>query len=217
MSRKLYLSFVLLLGLPTSTEASSFACPDANSSGPVSLVIPADAVANASSSANGGIALETTSAVGELCTLTLEYEDESGAVSKPIARSYDGNGWEKTAGAFSQSLPMPDCSSGLNCIFLDLPPPEGDKNYVLTSYFHAGFGEKAEVARFLEQSTFGPSRDTINQLHSSSAGGDKYRSWIYNQVYNVPMTSHREWFRRRTVPVSRIEQGMKWVFKQIRF
>ena len=121
---------VLFIGLTTSIEASSsFACPDGNLSGPVSLEIPTDAVANAST--NGGIALETTSTVGELCTLTLEYHDESGAaVSKPIARSYDGNGWEKTAGAFSQSLPKPDCSSdSASCTIFDLPPPEGNKRY----------------------------------------------------------------------------------------
>lgn len=193
---------VLFIGLTTSTEASSsFACPDGNLSGPVSLEIPTDAVADASSN----IALGTTSAVGELCTLTLEYHDESGAViSKPIARSYDGNGWEKTAGAFSQSLPKPDCSSGsTSCTIFDLPPPESNKRYVLTSYIHNGFGDMAEASRFLEQSTFGPTRDTINKLHS---GGNKYREWVYDQVYNVPMTSHREWFRRRTVPVSITEE-----------
>jgi hypothetical protein len=48
-----------------------------------------------------------------------------------------------------------------------------------------------EVARFLEQATFGPTREALDSFSGSFAG------WVKDQQENVPLTSHRAYFRER--------------------
>eukprot|EP00586_Coscinodiscus_wailesii_P011040 CAMPEP_0172493050 /NCGR_PEP_ID=MMETSP1066-20121228/24373_1 /TAXON_ID=671091 /ORGANISM="Coscinodiscus wailesii, Strain CCMP2513" /LENGTH=895 /DNA_ID=CAMNT_0013263005 /DNA_START=387 /DNA_END=3071 /DNA_ORIENTATION=+ len=132
---------------------------------------------------------------GDLCILSIQ-EPES--TSKPVGRSYDGADWEISAGPFAQSLSAPICSESV-CIFVGLPEPDSaNESYVLTSYHHDGFGIEAEAARFLEQATFGPTRSTIDNLVAS--GENKYTTWVKNQIETVPMSSHREYYRRRVNP-----------------
>ncbi len=181
-----------------------FACPPADSaSGPVSVTIPTSAVIASTSSQAGGIQISLSSQTGDLCTLTLKKSNYAFASPEafqgaPIARSYDGLAWEKTAGPLSATLPKPICTTSY-CTFVGLPPPDSNEDtYLLTSYSHSGFGVEAEAARFLQQASFGPSRDTINGLVATS--GDKFEKWVKNQIQNVPLSSHREYYRRRVVP-----------------
>jgi len=186
------------LSANSANAAYHFTCP--NDAG-TNVVIPAIDIIQAASSPAGGITVDNTATSRHLCTLTLQdASNPSTAVSIPVARSFDGGDWEIAAGPLAQTLPSPTCSSSV-CTLVGLPPPdtEQDEMYVLTSFSHTGFGEEAEAARFLEQATFGPTRAAINSLVSS--GGDKYKMWIKDQVENVPMSSHREYYRRRANPV----------------
>ena len=188
----------------SASAAYHFTCPDVGTS----ETIPASDIVQAASSSAGGITIDNTSASGNLCTLTLQDADTSNAVPLqiPVARSFDGYDWEVTAGPLSQILPSPTCSASV-CTFRDLPLPAQNKAYALTSYSHSspGTGPEVDAARFLEQATFGPTQETIDSLvasSSSSTGEDKYMNWVKHQIENVPMSSHREHYRRRANPVS---------------
>ena len=163
----------------TNNPNNSFVCPPIN----VPLNIqPSD----------GPITIEPTAQSGDLCTLTLQ--DVSG-IPVPVARSYDGSDWEVTAGPFASILSPPTCFNG-KCTFEKLPEPDStQKKYVLTSYFHIGFGAQADAARLLEQATFGPTRATIDAL-AAVPSADKYEAWVKDQIA-TPMTSHREYYRKR--------------------
>ncbi len=179
---------------PVVAVANHFACPPPGSS----IVIPRTAIEA------GYIQLDVTSSNGgDLCTLTLQDSSNGPSVPIPVSRSYDGRDWEITAGPFSDTMSQPDCVTSV-CTFSDFPPLKNDDDvsYVLTSYFRDvdDIGAEAEVARFLEQATFGPSRDTIQDLANSNAGQDKYFNWVKNQVENIPMNSHREYFRKYMNP-----------------
>ena len=54
---------------------------------------------------------------------------------------------------------------------------------------------KEELARFLEQATFGPTLDAINDFGPLVAVNDGIASWIQDQMDNQEMTLHRKWFR----------------------
>jgi hypothetical protein len=56
---------------------------------------------------------------------------------------------------------------------------------------------QSEAARFLEQATFGPTRDSVAQLGDDLS--NNIPAWIQNQMdpSTVPLTSHREAFRRQ--------------------
>jgi len=175
------------------SESFHFSCPEVGVNGnPVSMVIETSSILGAGA---GGISVDSTSMSGDLCILSIQ-EPES--TSKPVGRSYDGADWEISAGPFAQSLSAPICSESV-CIFVGLPEPDSaNESYVLTSYHHDGFGIEAEAARFLEQATFGPTRSTIDNLVAS--GENKYTTWVKNQIETVPMSSHREYYRRRVNP-----------------
>ena len=202
--------------MPTSLPYH-FTCPNEVGS---PVIIPSISIVQAPSSPVGAITIDRTLALGNLCTLTLQYSPKSNdnqeSVSEagisiplqiPVARSFDGGNWEVVAGPLSQVVPSPICSldtSTSTCTFNGLPPPPQDQVYALTSYLHTSPMAKADEARFLEQATFGPTQETIGSL--ASAGGDKYMNWVKNQIYNVPMSSHREHYRSRANPVSTKKQ-----------
>ncbi len=221
-SKQAFLCFAILLtagggAVVTAQEPHRFDCPQASSSGePVSLIIPTHDVVAAASSSTGGISTAITSQSGDLCTLTLQdniSSDSDPVLHVPIARSYDGRDWEATAGPLSDTLSSSlTCSEDKVCTFVGLSAPKLDtQSYVLTSYYHTGFGQEAEAARFLEQATFGSTRSTIDDLVTSSLSQEeKYKMWVKNQVENVPMSSHREMYRLNANAVSSILLIMCW-------
>lgn len=159
---------LLVSSCSSATAAYHFACPDAGTS----VTIPGSDIVQAASSSAGGITVDKTLASGNLCTLTLQDtndDDPSTVVPIPVARSFDGGNWEITAGPLSRTLPSMTCSPS-DCTFVGLPllasdtDDELNKIYVLTSYSHASPGPEADAARFLEQATFGPTRETIDSL-----------------------------------------------------
>jgi hypothetical protein len=115
----------------------------------------------------------------------------------PIARSYLNYDWEPTAGPYAAKLVVSSCD-GNKCTLVipSLPSTEANAIMVLMSYKYS-IDTQSEAARFLEQATFGPTRDSVEQL-----GVELWfniPSWIQSQMdpYTVPLTSHRETFRRQ--------------------
>jgi len=132
-----------------------------------------------------------------LCILTKAVVDANGAMSSiaPVARSYDGQAWEKSAGEFATMLlygqEFGDYTSGSQ---ITLPELDGGSKYFLTSYSYS-LSEENTVARMLETATFGT---TLSDLENW-VQGTTFVDWVDDQI-KKPITSHREFFRQRVNP-----------------
>jgi len=143
MSRHIFsgsgaVTFALLLATTTggADAATSYTCPPVDTP---TVITEATTVT-----------LGSTTAKSELCTLT-RRQASSGARRVPVARSYAGRSWEKSAGLFARSGSglVVDCGGGTECD-LTLPTLGEDQEYVLESFSYDVTAE-AEAARFLEQ------------------------------------------------------------------
>jgi hypothetical protein len=63
--------------------------------------------------------------------------------------------------------------------------------YELAAFDHE-LSRRDEIARFLEQTSFGPTRQALDNF-----SGKSIAQWVHDQQENVPMTSHREYYRHR--------------------
>jgi hypothetical protein len=128
-----------------------------------------------------------------LCTLVQVSPD--GLSFKPVARSYAGNRWEAYSGEFA-SLKWTCTGTSCNVI---LPPLEDGAKYQLTTFANptSSAVRKNEIARFLEQATFGPTRSEIAKLNTTANLQQAFAAWIKDQQSKVPLTSHRAAFRQR--------------------
>ena len=152
---------------------------------------------------------------GVITTLSEVTVDANGTESFviPIARSYNGNGWEKEPGRIVEDT-MYDVD--WNCYFgaceIDLPDLGPNKQYKLSSneaplrYTDPSLNSNDNVvARFLEQATFGATQADIDSINSATstrrrlAVEDNINSWIIDQMDETvtPPTSHREYWRAR--------------------
>jgi hypothetical protein len=68
--------------------------------------------------------------------------------------------------------------------------------FQLTSFKTPPYSTNDEIARFLEQATFGPTLDDIEKFDTSNLQLS-FANWVKAQQTIEPMTSHREYFRRR--------------------
>lgn len=143
--------------------------------------------------------LSTVSNPDGLCTLVRRNINPPHRRA-PVARSYANRPWETTAGLFAntqQSGLDIDCtSSGTGECDVTLPPLNAGEEYILESYVHSSPSSDATAARFLEQSTFGATREDIDAL---VATGLDFESWLHDQM-NMPVSSLREFYRRRVNP-----------------
>ena len=166
--------------------STSFPCPDVDGAS-VNFVV-----------ASTGALIELGLSTGDrLCTLVRVAPD--GASFKPIGRSYNGHNWESSAGEFSASVSF-GCGSTSCMVRLASLVNTGGAVYQLTSFdtpvLHAG--QRDEIARFLEQATFGPTRAAINAFGTSSTNlQSTFATWIRTQQTSVPITSHRALWRSR--------------------
>ena len=114
---------------------------------------------------------------------------------KPVGRTYLGYEWEASSGEFS-SLEW-KCDTTL-CI-VDLPPLPNNYVYKVTTFgppetFRSGGVD--EVARFLEQATFGPTLSDILKFNTNNLL-KSFAEWVKEQQETIPLTSHRAMFRTR--------------------
>jgi hypothetical protein len=132
-------------------------------------------------------------ATNGLCTLVQISPD--GQSFKPVGRSYSGNPWEAYTGDFA-SLTW-SCSEA-SCD-VDLPALDDGTFYQLTTFATptSSSVRKNEIARFLEQATYGPTRTEVTKLNASANLQQAFAAWIKEQQSTVPLTSHRAAFRQR--------------------
>ena len=125
-----------------------------------------------------------------LCTIT---EITSGGFLKPVLRSYNARDWEATPGDYS-GFKLPRCFGGVCNVTLPLLP--SGSSFQLTSFKRPPYSTKDEIARFLEQATFGPTLDDIEKFDTSNLQLS-FANWVKAQQTMEPLTSHREYYRRR--------------------
>ena len=136
-----------------------------------------------------------------LCTLIRHNVAAGGTQRAPVARSFASRGsWEVSAGLFSNAATSGlslDCDTGdgTTCD-VTLPPVNNGQQYILETFTRPTLSAEALSARFLEQSTFGTTRESMNDLVAS---GLNYSNWIIEQM-NMPVSSMREYYRKRTNP-----------------
>ena len=163
------------------------------------------------------ILLEPTSGEGELCTLTRKNSEFS-TTYIPIARSYDGNDWSRSAGKYLEQMQNEatcgtSATNGLNYnageYLCQLAVPTlliTNDGYFLTKFdeSEAASSSQTRAARFLEFATFGGTRDEITNLSNDidTSGNYAIASWVHDQVSPtvIPITSHRKYFRERMSP-----------------
>jgi hypothetical protein len=117
----------------------------------------------------------------QLCTLTKINSVDDTIVQ--LSRSYHGNDWEaygsKAFGSIQWKCDATVCSTKL--------PSRAGILLTLTTFSYDTFTVQDERARFLEQTTFGP---TFAEIATTT----NYASWMQDQ-FAVPPTSHREYYR----------------------
>ena len=133
-----------------------------------------------------------TSNSNRLCTLV--QISSNGQSLKPVGRSYAGYDWEASSGDFA-TLGW-SCNGGSSCV-VNLPPLPTGALYQLTSFDAPELfrNEIDEVARFLEQATFGPTRADIGSFGVTNLP-QVFANWVQEQQVGIPITSHRAMFRR---------------------
>ena len=182
------------------------------------------------------IAIAKTSGIGALCTLSLQIYDDTnknfGII--PISRSYNGNDWERAGGTYVATYLRDewDCSSTSTSTCSILLPPLSVSSSILTSASNTSYilqtrsipsssnssnpsnnNPPAEVARFLEAASFGPTPTDLSSWVSSGTNTDvlstSFAQYIYDQSRTVPATLHRQYFRRTANP--------RWTFHKPEF
>ena len=115
-----------------------------------------------------------------------------------VARNF-GSSWHNT---FPNTETLTNVN-GLTAHERDLTHPQ--VYYRLSSASSQALNNEKSVARFLQQATFGPTLSTINQFPGINSNDlndspySNYATWIQQQI-NLPITSHRAFFRERSNP-----------------
>ena len=119
----------------------------------------------------------------------------------PVARSYNSNNWDHLAGPYAQEL-LISCADdpAVQCL-LEIPVLANLKEgrFVLLPFQHSLSDSKSVVSRFFHQTTFGPTISMIKAWDYSKEVDTEFASWVENQMdqSSTPITSHREYFRKR--------------------
>lgn len=128
------------------------------------------------------------------CGIFIRKESETGNLI-PLARSYSGKGWEAAPG------PLACPTKHVNATTIFLPPLQDTNDRYVILAKDGYMSERKQVSKFLEMTTFGPRRAEIDALTADGEwmtdGASKRASYIRSQI-DLPITSHREYWRRRT-------------------
>lgn len=119
----------------------------------------------------------------------------------PIARSYQGGDWLRSAGPYAQDLVI-SCLSSSSACDLQIPilPKLQEGRLVLMPYQYSLTDDRAIVSRFFHQTTFGPTLSMIHDWDYSAASLEQEMArWLQDQMDPevTPMTSHRAFLRQR--------------------
>mmetsp|Transcript_3881 Transcript_3881/g.6489 ORF Transcript_3881/g.6489 Transcript_3881/m.6489 type:complete len:2423 (+) Transcript_3881:72-7340(+) len=139
----------------------------------------------------------------ELKSCTLVEVNAEGYL-KPVGRSYSSLPWENVQGDYSTL----DYRCEQESCLVDLPLLAAGSLYQLKSFDQPVYTADDLIARFFEQTTFGPTQTDIASFNNSTrrrllAGGANstlelaFASWVKDHQTSVPMTSHREFYRKR--------------------
>jgi hypothetical protein len=133
----------------------------------------------------------TRSSSTSICML---WRVTDGLSRQPVARSYEGHAWEASAAPAFGSLTFAcdDDDSSQVCT-TTLPPLLQDTDYYEMATLTHELPPRDQVARFLEQTTFGPTWENLVDFTSSEAS---FATWIQEQQDSVPSSSHRNFYRR---------------------
>jgi hypothetical protein len=112
----------------------------------------------------------------------------------PFARSYDGNEWEAAPGPLAINAKDVVCASSSCSILLPALANVGDSYIMFTK--NSSQDDRTRIARFLEQTTFGPRMTEIDDLDDGSWGKVPMAQYMKNQI-GLNATSHREYYRKR--------------------
>ena len=166
--------------VPSSANTLNLICPDVGST-PIIVT------------SNSRVSL-SVSDPETLCTLTRIQTSETGETTSiaPVARSYEGNNWEAVKGPYNLDF---SCENNRCTTFV----PDDPYSFYLTTYDDKsqGLGVQERASRFLEQATFGPTMKSIASFGDDQDLNSKIENWIQDQVENQPVTSHREYYRKR--------------------
>lgn len=127
------------------------------------------------------------STTGQVRILSLATDQPT---PKPVARSYDGNIWERTQGGATLDL---QCSQAGSCV---ATIPDGT-TYDLDAHDAPPTTADQLASRFLVQASFGPTPTSIQEVDASSTAG--LQSWISTQIA-LPASYHRIYYRERVNP-----------------
>ncbi|EJK52364.1 hypothetical protein THAOC_28369, partial [Thalassiosira oceanica] len=173
------------------TTLSLLSCPSVGS--PMTILQPGPKLVNVSSS-------------GSFCGI---FRRTQAGDLIPLARSYNGNGWEPSAGPFALSFGeiLGSASSGgtesrrltsssSNIVLPELVDP--NESYVILSK-DGSSSDRRDIASWLEMITFGQKMDEIDLLDDGSWGSIARAQFLLAQMNTTlsPATSHREYYRRR--------------------
>lgn len=125
----------------------------------------------------------------QLCTLV---EVTAEGFIKPVGRSYNNYDWESSPGEY-QHIKFQCEAASCTVALRNLPP---GAVYQMTSFTTQLYSKSDEVARFLEQASFGPTMDEITQFDHANLLFS-FAGWINSQQNDVPLTSHRSIYRQR--------------------
>lgn len=136
-----------------------------------------------------------------LCVLTKAVSDGAdGTLSNiaPVALSYDGGDWHTAAGAYAMALLVgQEFGNYTEGCQITLPYLGGEnETYYLTTYSNSAT-EADKVARLLESATFGTTAQDLASWDKGPFTTETAKEWIEEQM-NMPVTSHREFFRRHS-------------------
>ena len=161
---------------PTASPSSvvqALACPPAGQS---ATVTP-------------GIKSVTAAGTDQYCGVFLQKQ--SGDLV-PLARSYNSFDWEAAPG------PMACPPEDVSATQINLPDiVDPNDSYIVVSK-DGSMDDSVSRARFLEMTTFGPTAQEMVSLTSKGAWGPQVRAQHIRDQMDLPATSHREYWRKRT-------------------
>jgi len=131
------------------------------------------------------------------------YSSKDDYLIVPVARSYDQQPWQKTAGKFAALSTVGNCDDVTKMCTVTLPAVDAslrlaDGHFVLFGFEHSLQSFDEELSRFFLKTTFGPTLGMISDFkttYTNNVAG--MANWLLNQIQQVPSTLHRVYWRER--------------------